>query len=653
MSQPNRSKPVPEQARATAPVRKLPAKPDLKQLKKQAKDLLKAFQARESNAVAEVRVHYRGPASQLEAEKFQLSDAQLVLARAYGFDSWTKLRAFVDGVTIGRFVTAVQGGDVERVRAMLRQRPQLVHMDTAGNNEHRGLHYAVLRRDVAMVRLLMQAGADARKGIWPHRDATTAFALARDREYADVAAVIDEEEQRRREQMSCPNSTVTPAQDRINEAIRADESAAAIAMLEADTSLVRACDRSGGTPLHAAAQATNAEMVAWLLARGAGVRKVDLRGLTPLDRAALAASPYNDRAERFPAVAKLLLDRGAEVTLQAAVALGDTLRIREFVSADPGILRQEIRWTEGGLLTLAVKHGQLEVVRLLLDLGLDVDERTMLQELEEPTLSWGAPLWHAAAAGRRDIAELLLDRGADPNGNLYASGWPLSRAYERGDEAMKQLLIERGAHARPHLVAQAHDVGEARRLLDTDISEAAVQDLCWSACDSGCPAIVELALPRLKWPANDPRWNWMLIQPVRGLGDDPGALPTPTAEDRLRCLALLLQHGVDPNVSRMGQTALHFMAARHGVPDEADRVPFAAVLLDAGARLDLRDDLLRSTPLGWACRWGRAELAELLIARGAPVNEPDSEPWATPLAWAKKMGHAAIEQRLRDHGAKD
>ena len=61
------------------------------------------------------------------------------------------------------------------------------------------------------------------------------------------------------------------------------------------------------------------------------------------------------------------------------------------------------------------------------------------------------------------------------------------------------------------------------------------------------------------------------------------------------------------------------------------------MLLDHGARLDLRDDLLKSTPLGWACRWGRKELVELLIARGAPVNEPDAEPWATPRAWAEKM----------------
>jgi hypothetical protein len=39
-----------------------------------------------------------------------------------------------------------------------------------------------------------------------------------------------------------------------------------------------------------------------------------------------------------------------------------------------------------------------------------------------------------------------------------------------------------------------------------------------------------------------------------------------------------------------------------------EQVAFAATLVDAGARVDVRDDVLKSTPLGWACRWGRVEL---------------------------------------------
>jgi ankyrin repeat protein len=96
---------------------------------------------------------------------------------------------------------------------------------------------------------------------------------------------------------------------------------------------------------------------------------------------------------------------------------------------------------------------------------------------------------------------------------------------------------------------------------------------------------------------------------------------------------------------------LHFTAARHSGLSGKDRARFAAMLIDHGARLDIRDDLLQSTPLGWACRWGHKELVELLIQRGAPVLEQDAEPWATPLAWAQKMGHGEIQEVLQAFGA--
>src|SRR5690606_30156053 len=100
-------------------------------------------------------------------------------------------------------------GERSTVRDMLRQRPELVHMDLAANNEHRALHFAVLHRRPEMVRLLMHHGADARKGIYPHRDATSALQIARDRGDDEIVAIIEAEEQARREAMSCPNITVT------------------------------------------------------------------------------------------------------------------------------------------------------------------------------------------------------------------------------------------------------------------------------------------------------------------------------------------------------------------------------------------------------------------------------------------------------------
>ena len=57
-----------------------------------------------------------------------------------------------------------------------------------------------------------------------------------------------------------------------------------------------------------------------------------------------------------------------------------------------------------------------------------------------------------------------------------------------------------------------------------------------------------------------------------------------------------------------------------------------AILLDAGTSLTIRDPLLESTPLGWACWWGRIEIVRLYLERGA--DPADAERWATPLAMA-------------------
>ena len=87
-------------------------------------------------------------------------------------------------------------------------------------------------------------------------------------------------------------------------------------------------------------------------------------------------------------------------------------------------------------------------------------------------------------------------------------------------------------------------------------------------------------------------------------------------------------------------------AREHVTADE--RLRFATMLLDAGARLDIHDHLLDSTPLGWACRWGRVELVQLLLDRGADPVEADAPAWATPMAWAERMNHPAAADLLHD-----
>jgi len=110
----------------------------------------------------------------------------------------------------------------------------------------------------------------------------------------------------------------------------------------------------------------------------------------------------------------------------------------------------------------------------------------------------------------------------------------------------------------------------------------------------------------------------------------------------------LLLDRADPNQSDSGRTILHTVMAQ----GEKEHVPYVEMLLDHGARIDIRDELLKSTALGWACRWGRVHFVKLLLERGADPIETDAELWATPRAWAQKMKHDNVLQVLLNYRPK-
>src|SRR5262245_14893898 len=116
----------------------------------------------------------------------------------------------VDGATVKRLADAVRTRDFSRASAMLKIRPELVNMELAENDERRALHFAVLDRSSEMVRLLMRSGANARKGIYPHRAATTALTLATERGYDEIVAIITDEERQRDTQQRSPDASSPP-----------------------------------------------------------------------------------------------------------------------------------------------------------------------------------------------------------------------------------------------------------------------------------------------------------------------------------------------------------------------------------------------------------------------------------------------------------
>lgn len=627
------------------PTRTLPGHPDLDQLKRQAKELQRAFIAGEAMAVQEVNAHYRDP----DPTTFALHDAQLVLARAYGFESWPKLKAFVDGATVRRLVEAVRGRDHVRVQSFLTLRPELARM---GVDNMGAIHHAVLERDPEMVRILMAHGASAREGVYPYRDATTAQALAAQRGYTEIVAIIEEEEQKRRDATS--GRSETPAAEELFRAVGSGDSDTAIAMIGRDPTLVHARSlRFSATPLHAAALALDARLVTWLLERGSDPVARDARDFTPLDLA--AQRWYHADTRRLEEVAGVLLRAGAPMTAPAAVALGeaDWLRARHAAGK-----LTNVNDGAGGLLRIAVTHNRPEILQLLLDLGLDPDERIRVGEGDDAPFSWGMPLQAAVGSGNFDMAETLLRRGADPNASVYASGDPMFTAYEKRDKEMIALLERHGGIPaattaglfRQTELAKKMLAGEAAFRFDGAAEASLPEQLLWSSACGGDPEILRLALERIEWRRDDPRWFGMLEQCLRNWGAGPTA-GSPDSTVYLTCFKLLLERS-DPDLrgrptdnGQFGLTTLHNIVAR-GDMNPDDRVRFAAAALDAGARLDIRDNLLKSTPLGWACRWGQAPLVKLFLERGADPTEPDAEGWASPRAWAERMRHDEISRLL-------
>jgi hypothetical protein len=134
-------------------VRRLPVRPDLDQLHRQAKELLRAIHARDADAIAEFRAHHP---QIIDPAAARLADAQLALARAYLAPSWTRL------VQAVRLADAIWRDDLDVVRALVTQNPSLIGEDVlvrTDSNWGPPMTYAAnLGRDT-IIRFLHSMGA--------------------------------------------------------------------------------------------------------------------------------------------------------------------------------------------------------------------------------------------------------------------------------------------------------------------------------------------------------------------------------------------------------------------------------------------------------------------------------------------------------------
>jgi len=186
------------------------------------------------------------------------------------------------------------------------------------------------------------------------------------------------------------------------ESAEAGDASAVRELLAAQPDLVAQTDSRGRTPLHVAAAHGHLEVCAVLAEAGADVNVADEDGETPLHSAI--------RRNRL-AVARFLLERGADTE-------GRNVRGRT------------------PLLLVARETGNIEMARLLVGAGADVNATSRYNE---------TPLDLAAWRGFRGLANLFLDEGARvPSAGTWAAQSLAMLSAEKGLERLFVLLADSG-----------------------------------------------------------------------------------------------------------------------------------------------------------------------------------------------------------------
>jgi Ankyrin repeats (3 copies) len=163
--------------------KELPSRASLEQYRKQAKALLKSQKNSDADALQRLRQHHPHFAtltdSELRSGRLLLADAQFVLAREHGFESWPRFAKHVEALSrqsssTSKFesaVDAVVAGDTATLERMLRETPELIrtrstrrHRSTlllyVGANGVENYRQRSPKNAVEIAEVLLKAGAD-------------------------------------------------------------------------------------------------------------------------------------------------------------------------------------------------------------------------------------------------------------------------------------------------------------------------------------------------------------------------------------------------------------------------------------------------------------------------------------------------------------
>jgi ankyrin repeat protein len=518
------------------------------------------------------------------------------------------------GTDVWEMFCAAITGDLNTIKRLVDHDPSLVR----AHYEYRTpLSFAVRENQLEVAAYLLEHGATFALG--------NLLEMARDRGHAEMERLLEAA-------LGGSHGHLSKG-EAIAAAIRQRDLARLRNLLEADPTLVHAPDQRTNQPIHWAVMTRQLDMIDELLSRGANINAQRRDGARPIQ---LSNGDYSFRGWRdvprdwptTPADVRAHLRAcGADVDICTACYIGDLQRVRELLKQDPSLANRPSNYVtyyacSGTPIRNAAAGGHFEIVKLLLECGADPNLP------EEHIAPRGHALHSAVCNGHIEIVKLLLEHGAYPNVEVESSADTLSAALgaagystER-NQPMVDLLCSYGAARPVHLLAHCNDLQTAAAVFAANPALADDTDALGSA--AGREGFIRLML---RYQPDLPR--------RRSIGGKTREITE-----------LLFQHGMNPNQPNwLGITPLHAFA-------ETGDVENAAVFIEHGADVNVRDEEFCSTPLGWAARCGKARMVEFLLRRGAKPNLPDDTPdftWATPRQWAIRRGHDEIVRMLTEY----
>jgi ankyrin repeat protein len=474
------------------PVRVLPPHPSLDQLKRQAHELHRAHRDRDASAAARIAAHHPElRARSLDAVQngaMALTDAQLVIAREYGFPSWRALKQHVETVDVVRglaphphfdeALAALDAGDVRKLRAMLTADPSLAHARARLDPPYDYFTGATLLHHVAgnpdrtrplpsiiadLARALLDAGADVQATTLGPDGGTVMGLLTTSKRASDQGfsgPLMDLLLER-------GAALDLHSDDALHVALANDALRAAERMLELGARIdVIIAGALGRMDLIEAAFGADGRLLARSRRGGVELPERDAIGLALL----FAYVRHQERAVDF------LLERdgnwnvtgvGNGTVLHRAAWNGDLRMVQRLVERGTDL---SVRDASFGSTPLgwADYNGQREVFEWMrahcrIDLhdavAFGFREQVEARLREAPTAvdvrrdQWDLPqataLHCAARTKRTDIAQLLLEHGADPNALAGNGLTPLDVADFAGARGVVRLLEQRGGRRTP------------------------------------------------------------------------------------------------------------------------------------------------------------------------------------------------------------